>query len=298
MEKEIRQLAWKEYLHYFRILLTLTAVFVGAAILIFVFKNIGGKVGPRANTEAPAERVYDKADVLTDEEEQKLRDYIAKRESKYGIDIVLVTIKEDVESLGRWETVMMNKADDFYDENNFGYNRVHGDGILLLDNWYGEGYASQKGSWVSTCGKVETYFGDYAVDSVLDVVYDKVDRNPYKAYKAYVDETCRLMKSKGRGYHLALPWGIIIFVPGFIAICYAVVYLGRKPARDTTTASTYLEGGKPVIQAQGDTFMHKNTTSHIISSGSSSGGGGSRSGGGGHHTSRGGVSHGGGGRRR
>ena len=52
---------------------------------------------PRTNNEAPTERVYDYADVLTDQEEADLRRYIAETEKKLHIDIVLVTFSQSVE---------------------------------------------------------------------------------------------------------------------------------------------------------------------------------------------------------
>ena len=51
----------------------------------------------RGNSQEPTERVYDYADVLTDEEEQSLREYIAECEEKIQADIVIVTISESVE---------------------------------------------------------------------------------------------------------------------------------------------------------------------------------------------------------
>ena len=62
-----------------------------------------------------------------------------------------------------WSTAMRDLADNFYDYNNFGYDKVHGNGVLLLDN----AYEGQKGSWLSTCGNVYDYFGDYEIDQAL-----------------------------------------------------------------------------------------------------------------------------------
>lgn len=286
MEKEIKQLAWKQYIHYFRIWFVVIGVLVLVCGVSFTAKEMAAKNGVRENQEAPEERVYDYADVLTDEEESKLRRHIAKQEKKYHIDLVLVTISEDVESVGDWDTVMRNRADDFYDENNYGYNKVHGDGALLLDNWY----ENQEGSWFSTCGIVESHFGNDEIDKVLDAVYNKVEENPYEAYKAYVDKTCELTA----GEDILIPWFGIVLVPIVVAFVYAMVHLGQKPAKDTAAPNQYIAGGKPAIQEQNDTFKHKYVTKHVISSSSDGG----NSSGGGHHRSSGGVSHGGGGRRR
>lgn len=294
MEKEIKQLAVKQYVRYFRVWFIIVAVLIVLAGVLAGMNSLGTKEN-RKNDAAPTERVYDYADVLTGEEEQQLREYIAKSEKKYKIDLVLVTINEDVESQGRWEQVMMNKADDFYDENQYGYNKIHGDGALLLDNWYKDTNGSQAGSWISTCGIVEHRLGDYEIDRVLDVVYDKVETNPFAAYKAYVDKTCQYAQ-EGQS-RIRIPWILVLVLPIVIAAMYAVAHLHQRPAKDTTTASTYIAGGKPVMRNQKDEFSRKSVVTHRISTDSSSGGS-YRSGGGGHHVSRGGVSHGGGGRRR
>ena len=134
--------------------------------------------------------------MLTEEEEQSLREYIAECEEKIQADIVIVTISESVEydlqdpdlpeafhakEVGStdWSTAMRDLADNFYDYNNYGYNKVHGNGVLLLDN----SYEGQKGSWLSTCGNVYDYFGDYEIDQALYAVDDYIDESPYRAYK-------------------------------------------------------------------------------------------------------------------
>jgi len=147
----------------------------------------------RGNMESPIERVYDYADVLSDDEEEQLRKYIAKREPEIQADIVLVIINEDVEAEGMsWETAMMNCADDFYDEHKYGYDSVHGNGILLLDNYY-EG---QEGWWLSTCGSVMEKLGDDEIDEVLNAIEDSFDEGAVVSYKEYVDTACRLMKEE------------------------------------------------------------------------------------------------------
>lgn len=292
MDKEIKKEARKQYLHYFRIWFVVIGILAAVFLAVMVI-HMGKSGRTRANNAAPAWRVYDEADVLTDEEERKLEEYIALCENKYHFDIVLVTVNEDVESQGYWDTVMMNLADDFYDYNNFGYDKVHGDGVLLLDNWYEDENGSQKGSWLSTCGSVYEHFSSYDIDKVLDAVYYKVDSSPYLAYKAYVDKTCELMESN---FRRGIPWGIIIFMPLIVAIVYAVTNLKQVPAKDTTTAAVYVSGGKPVVNQQSDDFIRKHVATRHINTTSS--GGGHRSGGGGSHRSSSGVRHGGGGRRR
>ena len=161
MEIDVKKEAGRQYFKYFRIWFIITGVFVVLGVFFGISSLLARKeedTSVRQNTSAPQERVYDYAEVLTADEEQSLREYIAQKEALIQADIVLVTIKEDVESGAYgWESAMMNYADDFYDQKLYGYDKVHGNGVLLLDNWYD----GQAGSWLSTCGIVYYRFGDY-----------------------------------------------------------------------------------------------------------------------------------------
>lgn len=289
MDKEIKIEARKQYLRYFRIWFIVIAILAVIFVALLATNLLGTGSNVRRNGSAPAERVYDMADVLTDGEEQGLREYIAQCEDRYAIDLVIVTINEDVESYGYWDDVMQDIADDFYDDNNYGYNMIHGDGALLLDNWYEDEYGSQKGSCLSTCGKVYNKLDNYDVDVVLDKVYRKVDSDPYEAYKAYVTAVCDMVSG---GSSLFI-WALVIIIPIIVAIIFALVNLRRPAARVTTTSTTYVAGGEPRMNHREDTFIRKNVVTRRIqtNSGTSGGGGGS-------HRSSSGVRHGGGSRRR
>lgn len=297
MEMNVKKEAGRQYLKYFRIWFIITGVFVALGLVFGVASLFSGeeeKNPERQNMSAPKERVYDFADVLTDAEEKNLREYISRKEPLIQADIVLVTIKEDVESGAYgWETAMMNYADDFYDQKLYGYDAVNGNGVLLLDNWYD----GQAGSWLSTCGNVYYRFGDYEINRVLDAVYYGLDDGAYEAYLDYIDTVYYLMADEGQMESASLSLGMILGLPFIVALVYALVNLRQSKAKVTTQANTYVEGGRPVMRVSRDDFIRKHVVTRRIetSSGSRSGG---HSGGGGGHRSSGGVSHGGGGRRR
>lgn len=297
MEADVKKEAVKQYLHYFRFWFAGVGVLAAACIGLSLFRP-GAEEIPRTNQEAPLERVYDYADVLTDEEEEKLRRHIAETEKRLGIDIVLLTIDYSVE--GReameqqnlryqdWERNMRDIADDFWDDNKFGYNKgFEGDGVLLLHNWH----TGQNGEHLSTSGKVERAMGSREINKVLDAVDAYYDSDPYKAYKAYIDKVSDLMD----GSLPEIPWPVVVFLPVIAAVVFASVHLNQKKARNTTAVNTYVAGGRPEIKEQTDTFIRKNIVTRKIQTTSGSSGGGK--GGGGHHRSSSGASHGGGSRR-
>lgn len=87
MEKNVKLEAVRQYLRYFRVWFILIGLMAAACIVLAVIRQIRNV--PRTNHEAPEERVFDYADVLTDKEEEKLREYIAQTERRLQIDIVL-----------------------------------------------------------------------------------------------------------------------------------------------------------------------------------------------------------------
>lgn len=302
MRDDYKKEAIRQYLRHFRIWFILVGIMaaVTAGVGIRHFAGGSGEV-ERTNTSAPGERVYDNAGILTDEEEERLREYIAEKEEQYKADFVILTISRPVEGnealesgldSSDWETNMTAIADDFWDENGFGYNKgFDGDGSILIDNRY-EG---QRGEWLSTSGRVEDALSVRAVESVLYAVDDYYDSDPCKAYMRYIDKVSSYLdggsvRLDGIYYLGALVISLII------AGAYAASHLGKNKARDTTAVNAYVAGGKPVMQDQRDDLIRKNVVKRKIETSSGSSGGHS-GGGGGHHVSRSGASHGGGGHR-
>lgn len=288
MDKEMKREALGQYLKYFAVWF----VILGIALVFFIVSAVKKADVGRTNDQAPAERVYDYAEVLTHEEEELLRAYIVECQDKARMDIIVVTIKEDVQSQGYWETVMNGKADDFYDYNSYGYNKVYGDGILLLDNYY-EG---QMGTVTSTCGAVYEAFGDYENDLILDAVYRYIETDPYEAYRAFVSESTSLMRQHRHpisGNFIFVVLALVI--PPIVAAIFAVVKMNPRKAKDTTKTNTYVQGGQGRMNVSTDNFIRNNVVKVRIQTESSGGSSGGR---GGSRTSSSGVRHGGGSRRR
>lgn len=303
MDKELKQIAKKQYLHYFCVWFIIVGFFL-VALAFFAGRSMLQSDGgvTRGNTSASTERVFDNADILTSEEEDALRTYIAKIEEKYHADFVILTISQPVEGSDArdiygydstdWEHNMMDIADAFWDENGFGYNKsFEGDGSLLLDNRY-EG---QRGEWLSTSGKVESELSSWDVDDVLTAVDKYYDTNPYKAYVAYIDAVCARIGAGERGImgeNLGTYAIFAVSIWVIAVIAYLVMHMNYAKAKDDVRSLTYVPGGQPEVYVRRDDFLRKEViTRHISSNSGGSGGGG------GHHTSHSGASHGGGGHR-
>lgn len=291
---------WKKFFYYFRFYFVLIAVL--AIVLVIVgLKHKTTYV--RANQDCLTdERVFDYADVLSDQEEEKLRALIAEKELETGCDIVLVTLNESLEEyakgyekqLGYIDTsrYVMVYADNFYDEHNFGFNKVHGDGVLLLDNWYREADGGVY-SWLSTCGRAEDRFSSGMIDSLLNEALRRVDDDPYGAYRKYVELFAEMMNGN-RGIHIPAWAAVLLSI--VITAAYVLSHLAKNRGEKTVNERTYLARENQMrMKRKEDIFLRKSVSSRKIETNS---GGGRGGGGGGHHVSSGGVSHGGGGHRR
>ena len=154
---------------YIRFLIILCCVIAGMALFPFVYTQIGlaarkGQTGERNNNDCTTtRRVFDYADVLTDRQEEKLQKLIDRKQDQLGLDIVIVTIDEDVGS-DPYDSSYNNTiyfAENFYEYFKFGYDGHNsapgaeytttdyptagdstGAGVIYVDNWYDlNGYA-------------------------------------------------------------------------------------------------------------------------------------------------------------
>jgi len=305
----------KEWFRYFRIWFLVCGIIL--ALFIFGYFTMY-RQEDLAQTErvnkvcTEDERVFDYADVLTVEEENKLREYIAECEQETQCDIILLVMNESLEEYAKgyfpnaygsdWAMI---KADNFYDEHGFGWNKYveadDGDGILLLDNWYRESDGKVH-TWLSTSGKVYERFSDLRINRVLDAVYAyDIEEEPYKAYRAYVEafvEQLAIAEGRTTATPVKVPPIVLVVIPRIVGIVFILLNLSGKEGKKTTQVNTYVAGaGRPMFKRNENHFIRKQVTRRHIerSSGGSSRSGG---GGGGGHISAGGHSHGGGGRSR
>lgn len=290
----------KQYLNYFKWLFGAVGI-LAVIYVIFLLVNLSQKPGERTNEAClTEERVFDYGDVLTDAEEEKLRSLIAQRESQAGCDIVLVTLNESLKDYARekeadvpYEEFVRVYAEEFYDENGFGYNEPIGDGVVLVDNWYREDDGKIY-TWFCAVGAADEFYSYSRIQNVLDAVYRYIENDPYKAYEAYVNQVYYDMTGKSSDM-VQVP-GIYLFLIALIAmVIFVAVHWNYKKGKKTVVATTYVNGGRPRMNRREDVLVDKRVTKRRIQTSSSSGGG-HRGGGGGSHSH--GGHHGGGGRSR
>ena len=246
---------------------------------------------PKVNEE---EKIYDFANLLTEEQENSLYYDILDFIYKQNLDMAVVTINDNNKASPR------AYADDFYDYNYFGKGSTF-DGLLLLIDM------DNREVYITTTGQAMLIYSDSRIDNMLDYIAPKLTSKDYKgavekfiyysndyANKGvasgnkdyYVDDDGHMQKDNTTDFKenlkLAFVYGLI---PTIIVMLVGIFM--HKNVRKANKAGLYLDKNSVNITDRDDRFLRTNTTKVRIESSS----GGSSS-----HRSSSGRSHGGGGR--
>ena len=216
--------------------------------------------------------VEDYADVLTDSEEAEL---IAKLEalgSEYDIEIGAVTV-DSYEGKDPQDF-----ADDFYDNNGYGYG-INDDGIIVVFNT-GEGDGNRNIA-ISTHGTGIGFLTDNEISIIIDMMIPLIKNGDFAgAFDSFAVECENAID----------PSISIIWIPVSILIGFGLAYLivkvqasKLKTVRAKVNAADYVSD--VMLTAQFDNFMYTNVRSTPRAKSSS---------GGSTHTSSSGRTHGGG----
>ena len=264
------------------------------------------------------QRVFDDADLLTDTVEQMLQEEIEECISKVSMAIVVVTTDN-----ARGKTAMAY-ADDFYDENGFGYGDSYGPGILFLIDM------DNREIYISTAGQAISMFTDREINWMLDEIYYWVSdgywydacmefvhqvalyaRNEEMAQNGYYDETTdtfveyteaelKAVRRKAAIERVLSVGSLVskLLIAMVIGAVSGLIMRIRVNMNSAPGGRVYMKAGSDRILQRYDHKTNTTVTTRHIPRNENNGG--SRSGGGGgfssSHSSGGGRSHGGGGR--
>ncbi len=250
-----------------------------------------------------SKKIYDYAEILTDEEETQIRSYIGEFIEHTNMDMVFVTINMAY----TYDKDNEDYAADFYDYNDFGLDLEKYSGVLLLRN----AYSNDPYYDVYMFGNAQLYYVGDRASNMLDDIYPYFSTHQYlegfRIFKEdfqrdydngvalpdyYVDDDGYLHKDKGA---FKLPYFASI-ITGAIANLIAIPIMVKKNKMVSVAkeAGVYLDRASINYKVKTDQFVTTHTVTHRIQSESSGGGGGfsssSGSSGGGH--SSGGGRHG------
>lgn len=227
-----------------------------------------------------AYKVYDYADLFTDEEESRLSDEANLYSREYNLDFVIVTTGDD-EGISS-----QDYAQDFYD-----YNAFQTNGILLLINM------DERELWICGTGSGEYIFHDGQIESILDKIYRYASEGRYyETADAFLETSSKVAERATESAFSRnlrrLPFFLLIgAAAGGISV--ACMVSAGKLRRKGVEASAYTTKDGLRLTHRQDRFLRSAVTRTRIEQNS-----GSRSGrGGGGHIGSSGRSHSGGGRK-
>ncbi len=258
---------------------------------------------------AASDRVYDEADLLSSEEEARLRDILAEASANSGAEI-LVAAFDDMGDYGYYD--MMQFADNYVESHDLGANSV----ALVLS-------MAERDFWITTSGECIDLITDAGIESIEDYMLSYLKSGDYYNGFAAFSARCETLITEGRNGNIydytdgsapegypetdfeaqhefpAARSGIISTVLGALAALFSTSSMksSLKSVSSKSNAASYAISDSMNLLNQDDVFLYSNVSAvprpkNTDSSGGSRGG---HSGGSTIHVSPGGISHGGGG---
>lgn len=280
------------------------------AALLLVTSLIGGGLG-LFNSEpvsaAEGQRVFDQADLFSDDEEANLQERVIELAEEIQMDVAIATVA-DTYFMETYEY-----AESFYMEQGIGFGENRRGFLFLIDMDNREVYIDEYNAWEEGF-ELSTAERDSILDRVMDYMYDG---DYYGASTRFVKELPKYVGNSTSGdadywdavengepdvsytpskpsleYRIrqSLPMSIVLAL--VIAVIVIVILLCRQKTGSKASAVNYQKGDLQIIR-RSDRFQNTTVTKTRIHTENHSGGhGGGHSGGSSHH----GGGHSGGGR--
>lgn len=236
------------------------------------------------------EKIYDFAELLTEEEEKQLYDKVKEFIANTNLDLAIVTINTNVKDSTQ------EYADDFYDYNDFSI-----DGLAFVIDMQNRIF------YISTAGKAMLYYDDYRIEYILSALDQEMYNHEY--FNACNTLISQLTEYYNHGFsdnadkYVVIGTRIYRKTPYLLLSIIAVVSatigtlilaLRNKKIKLATNSNDYFDNKSFEITKDTKEFISSNTSRVYIPPADSGGGGSS---GGGFHSGSSGASHGGGGHR-
>ena len=206
---------------------------------------------PRKNTECTlTKRVFDDADVLTDEEEKNLEALIAEKEELIGGDLVLITTNDA--SLDTMEK-LRDYAQNYYKEKKLGWDQPIGSGAIYVDDW------ETRYTWLATRGRVKDRLSKDNTDYIVDETNDIVNKDPYKAYTRLINLIAEETQ-KSPMFHINISPIWVLLGCLVVSLIFVVAQLSGQVGKDTVKKSTYVKKDGVQMNDKKDVFLHSHVT--------------------------------------
>lgn len=236
------------------------------------------------------EKIYDFAELLTEEEEKQLYDKVKEFIANTNLDLAIVTINSNVKDSTQ------EYADDFYDYNNFSI-----DGLAFVIDMQNRIF------YISTAGKAMLYYDDYRIEYILSALDQEMYNHEYfnacntlisqltEYYDSGFSDNADKYVIVGTQIYRKTPYLLLSIIAVVSAtIGTLILALRNKKVKLASNSNDYFDNKAFEITKDTKELISSNT-SRVYIPPTDSGGGGSS--GGGFHSGSSGASHGGGGHR-
>lgn len=236
------------------------------------------------------EKIYDFAELLTEEEEKQLYDKVKEFIANTNLDLAIVTINSNVKDSTQ------EYADDFYDYNNFSI-----DGLAFVIDMQNRIF------YISTAGKAMLYYDDYRIEYILSALDQEMYNHEYfnacntlisqltEYYDSGFSDNADKYVIVGTQIYRKTPYLLLSIIAVVSAtIGTLILALRNKKVKLASNSNDYFDNKAFKITKDTKELISSNT-SRVYIPPTDSGGGGSS--GGGFHSGSSGASHGGGGHR-
>lgn len=236
------------------------------------------------------EKIYDFAELLTEEEEKQLYDKVKEFIANTNLDLAIVTINSNVKDSTQ------EYADDFYDYNDFSI-----DGLAFVIDMQNRIF------YISTAGKAMLYYDDYRIEYILSALDQEMYNHEYfnacntlisqltEYYDSGFSDNADKYVIVGTQIYRKTPYLLLSIIAVVSAtIGTLILALRNKKVKLASNSNDYFDNKAFEITKDTEELISSNT-SRIYIPPTDSGGGGSS--GGGFHSGSSGASHGGGGHR-
>ena len=236
------------------------------------------------------EKIYDFAELLTEEEEKQLYDKVKEFIANTNLDLAIVTINTNVKDSTQ------EYADDFYDYNDFSI-----DGLAFVIDMQNRIF------YISTAGKAMLYYDDYRIEYILSALDQEMYNHEYfnacntlisqltEYYNHGFSDNADKYVVIGTQIYRKAPYLLLSIIAVVSAIIGTLILaLRNKKIKLATNSNDYFDNKSFEITKDTKEFISSNTSRVYIPPADSGGGGSS---GGGFHSGSSGASHGGGGHR-
>lgn len=224
--------------------------------------NEAGAFEEKIEPDVKLPRMVDHANLLNGAEKAHLLLLLDEISQRQQLDVVVVT----VDSLDG--KTPMNYADDFYDNNGYGFGENH-DGILLLVSM------EDRDWWISTTGYGITAFTDAGLEYIGNRVVPKLSNGRYgKAFEIFAEKCDAFITQArtGEPYDVGnMPktpfrfgWCLVISVViGLFTAACVIWYLQRQleTVHAQTDARNYTRSCAPMLTTNKDIYLYSTMSS-------------------------------------